>query len=413
MKVLLVHNWYGSSAPSGENAVVLAEKQLLQANGIDVIEYFKFSDGIRSIGLLGKILGGLATPFNPFTYFQFRTLLRRERPDVVHVHNFFPLISPAVFYAAHHQGVASVMTLHNYRIGCGAGLPFREQETCLRCLEGQSVRPLLKFRCYRNSLAASLPMAAMIALHRRLGTWSRRVDLFITLTDFYSQIMRVTDLIPGNSMRKKPQFMANPPDPAHFSTRPIKALYVGRISMEKGVSTLLEAWRQWGADAPRLHIVGDGPDLDKLKSTYADVNVHWHGKLPADQTLEVIRSAQLLIIPSICFEGFPMVVREALACAVPILASNIGPMEEFVLPAFGELFKPGSSTQLLDKARGLLGEGLPRLTDMGQQARIEFDGKYTARVNFERLMSIYQEAIAIHKRKRLEHSGSHTPPHTS
>ncbi|MGQ0599192.1 glycosyltransferase family 4 protein [Aquabacterium sp.] len=400
MKVLLVHNWYGSSAPSGENAVVLAEKQLLQANGIDVIEYFKFSDGIRSIGFLGKILGGLATPFNPFTYFQFRALLRRERPDVVHVHNFFPLISPAVFYAAHHQGVASVMTLHNYRIGCGAGLPFRDQETCLHCLEGQSVRPLLKFRCYRNSLAASLPMAAMIALHRRLRTWSRRVDLFITLTDFYSQIMRVTGLIPENSMRKKPQFMANPPEPAHFLTRPIKALYVGRISMEKGVSTLLEAWRQWGADAPRLHIVGDGPDLDTLKSTFGDVNVHWHGKLPADQTLEVIRSAQLLIIPSICFEGFPMVVREALACAVPILASHIGPMEEFVLPAFGELFKPGSPAQLLDKARGLLGEGSPRLADMSQQARIEFDCKYTAHINFERLMSIYQEAIAIHKRKR-------------
>lgn len=380
--------------------MVLAEKQLLQAHGIQVIEYFKYSDGIRNLGLVGKILGGLATPFNPFTYFQFRALLRRERPDLVHVHNFFPLISPAVFYAAHHQGVASVMTLHNYRIGCGAGLPFREEETCLRCLEGQSVRPLLRFRCYRNSLAASLPMAAMIALHRRLHTWRRRVDRFITLTDFYSQIMRVTGLIPESSMRKKPQFMANPPEPMHFRTRPIKALYVGRISVEKGVSSLLEAWRQWGANAPVLHIVGDGPDLAKLRSTYADVKVNWHGKLPSDETLEVIRSAQLLIIPSICFEGFPMVVREALACAVPILASRIGPMEEFVLPAFGELFKPGDSAQLLDKARGLLDEDSPRLAGMSQQARMEFDGKYTARVNFERLMSIYQEAIAIHKRKR-------------
>lgn len=403
MKVLLVHNWYGSSAPSGENAVVLAEKQLLQANGIDVIEYFKYSDGIRSIGLFGKILGGLATPFNPFTYFQFRALLRQERPDVVHVHNFFPLISPAVFYAAHHQGVASVMTLHNYRIGCGAGLPFRDQETCLHCLEGQSVRPLLRFRCYRNSFLASLPMAAMIALHRRLQTWRRRVDLFITLTEFYSQIMRPTGLVAENRMRKKPQFMANPPEPADFGSRPIKALYVGRISEEKGVSTLLEAWRKWGADAPKLHIVGDGPDLGTLKSSYADLNVHWHGKLPADQTLEVIRSAQLLIIPSICFEGFPMVVREALACAVPILASNIGPMAEFVLPAFGELFKPGDSIQLLNQARRLLREDSPQLSEMSRQARIEFDAKYTAHINFERLMSIYKEAISIHGRKRSQH----------
>lgn len=399
MKVLLVHNWYGSSAPSGENAVVLAEKQLLKANGIDVVEYFKYSDGIRSIGLLGKVLGGLATPFNPLTYFQVRALLRRERPDVIHVHNFFPLISPAVFYAAHHQRVASVMTLHNYRIGCGAGLPFRDQETCLRCLEGQSVLPLLKFHCYRNSLAASLPLAAMITLHRFMQTWKRRVDLFITLTDFYAHIMSATGLVTTDSMRKKPQFMKDPPEPASFHDRPIKALYVGRISEEKGISVLLESWKRWGKQAPSLHIVGDGPDLETLKATYTGLNVQWRGKLPADQTLGIIRSAQLLIVPSICFEGFPMVVREALACAVPILASDVGPMKEFVLPAFGELFKCGDSAALLEGSRRLLTQDAWKLSEMSRQARIEFDHKYTASINFARLMSIYQEAIAIRERK--------------
>jgi glycosyltransferase involved in cell wall biosynthesis len=396
VKVLLVHNWYGSAAPSGENAVVEAEAELLRSNGIDVAEYFRYSDGIRGMGRLGRIIGGMATPFNPFSYFRIRRVLRRERPDVVHVHNFFPLVSPAVFYAASYEKVPVVMTLHNYRLGCGAGFPFRSEAVCMQCLESKTVWPLLRYRCYRNSLVASIPMAAMIALHRWLGTWQRKIDLFITLTGFQAKIMDEVGLIPIAMSRTKPQFMKNPPDVIPFSMRRKRVIFIGRISKEKGLAVLLEAWKVWGTDAPELVIVGDGPDLPGLRERFAGIKVRWLGKLKPLETIDELGKSQLLVFPTICFEGFPMVIREALACGVPILASNIGPMSELVLPAYGQLFIAGDSPDLLAHARAMLTNQAEPLKGKAAAARREFDQKYTEEQNFVRLMDIYCEAIEKH-----------------
>lgn len=393
MKVLLVHNFYGSAAPSGENVVVEAEAKLLRSNGVEVAEYFRYSDGIRRMGWFGKVIGGLATPFNPFSYFRIRRMLRRERPDVVHVHNFFPLISPAVFYATSHEKVPVVMTLHNYRLGCGAGIPFRSGAVCMRCLESKTVWSLLWYRCYRNSFVASIPMAAMIALHRWLGTWQHKVDLFITLTGFQAKIMDGIGLIPIAMSRMKPQFMQNPPDVIPFGMRHNRVIFIGRVSKEKGLIILLEAWRVWGADAPELVIVGDGPALPGLREMFAETNVRWLGKLKPLETMEELGKSQLLVFPSICFEGFPMVIREALACGVPILSSNIGPMSELVLPAYGQLFIAGDSPDLLAHARAMLANLAEPLAEKAVAARLEFDRKYTAEKNFIRLMDIYRQAI--------------------
>jgi len=393
VKVLLVHNSYGSSAPSGENTVVEAEAELLRSNGVDVVEYFRYSDSIRGMGWLGEIIGGMATPFNPFSYFRIRRVLRRERPDVVHVHNFFPLVSPAVFFATSHEKVPVVMTLHNYRLGCGAGLPFRNEAVCMKCLVSKTVWPLLRYRCYRNSFVASIPMAAMIALHRWLGTWQHKIDLFISLTGFQAKVMDEIGLIPMAMSRMKPQFMKNPPDMIPFSMRNNRVIFIGRVSKEKGLAVLLEAWKAWGTDAPELVIVGDGPDLPGLRERFAGIKARWLGKLKPLETIEELGKSQLLVFPSICFEGSPMVIREALACGVPILASNIGPMSELVLPAYGQLFIAGDSPDLLAHARAMLTNQAEPLKGKAAAARLEFDQKYTAEQNFVRLMDIYQEAI--------------------
>jgi glycosyltransferase involved in cell wall biosynthesis len=373
--------------------VVEAESDLLRSNGVEVVEYFCYSDGIRGMGWPGKIIGGMATPFNPFSYFRIRRLLRSERPDVVHVHNFFPLVSPAVFYAASHEKVPVVMTLHNYRLGCGGGLPFRNKEICLRCLDSRTVWPLLRYRCYRNSFVASVPMAIMISLHRWLGTWQNKIDLFITLTGFQAKIMDEIGLIQIAMSRTKPQFMKNPPDVIPFSMRHKRVIFIGRVSEEKGLTVLLEAWRIWGADAPELIVVGDGPALLDLRERFAEIKVRWLGKLKPLETIEELGKSQLLVLPSICFEGFPMIIREALACGVPILASNIGPMSELVLPAYGQLFISGDSPDLLARAKAMLKNLAEPLEEKAVAARLEFDRKYTAEQNLVQLMDIYREAI--------------------
>jgi glycosyltransferase involved in cell wall biosynthesis len=396
MKILLVHNWYGSTVPSGENVVVEAEAELLRNNGVDVVEYFTHSDGIRGKGWFGKIIGGLATPFNPFTYYRIRRLLRRERPDVVHVHNFFPLVSPAVFYAASHEKAPVVMTLHNYRLGCGRGIPFRNEAICMQCLENKSVLPLLRYRCYRGSLVASIPMAVMISLHRWLGTWQQKIDLFITLTSFQAKIMDEVGLVPIAMSRMKPQFMKNPPDVIPFNMRDKRVIFIGRVSKEKGLPVLLEAWRIWGGDAPQLVIVGDGPDLPELRERFAEINVRWLGKLKPLEAIEKLGKSQLLVFPSICYEGFPMVVREALACGVPILSSDIGPMSELIQPAFGQLFIAGNSANLLMHANAMLANPSESLKGKAVAARLEFDQKYTEERNFALLIDIYREVIKPH-----------------
>ena len=399
---MIVHNWYGSSAPSGENVAVKAEVDLLRSRGINVLEYYQNSDRLRKLGILGKIIGGMLTPFNPYTYFQARILMRNNRPDVIHLHNFFPIISPSIFYAASHEKIPIIFTLHNYRIGCGGGLPFRNESVCLKCLSDKSVYPLLLYRCYRNSLFASFPLAVMISLHRVLNTWKEKITLFITLTDFQARILSSTDLIDYTMVRVKPQFMSNPPKVISFFQRENRVIFAGRISKEKGLSVLLEAWKIWGSNAPTLLIIGDGPDREYLEKTYKQSNIIWMGKLSSEDVVIEIGKSKMFVLPSICFEGFPMVIREALATGVPVIASNIGPLSEIVKDSFGDLFPVCDSITLNRKLKEYFSGNQDILNKKSINARLEFDQNYSADHNFKTIFSIYNQAIALYKNSRKE-----------
>jgi len=189
MRILLLHNFYGSSAPSGENRVVMDERQLLRSAGHEVAEHFAYSDTIRDRGLLPVIGAGLFVPWNPWTRKEVRALIRRLDPDVMHVHNVFPLLSPSIFGAASGTRTAVVNTLHNYRTVCPAAVPLRNGLACTECIETGSVKPALRYGCYRNSRAATIPLAAGVALHRGLGTYVRDVDAFIALTRFQKSVL--------------------------------------------------------------------------------------------------------------------------------------------------------------------------------------------------------------------------------
>ncbi|MFC1829080.1 glycosyltransferase family 4 protein [Thermodesulfobacteriota bacterium] len=402
MKILLAHNFYGSSAPSGENTVFLAERDLLQNQKHQVIEYTRHSDEIRNREPIGTIQGALSTPWNPFSRQKIRQLLINEQPDVMHVHNTFPLLSPAIFHASIDLRTATVLTLHNYRIFCAAGIPTRNNVPCIDCLDQQCTLPALKYGCYRNSKLATLPMAIMIELHRQIKTWHRDVDAFIALTEF--QRNKLADAgLPLDRMHTKPHFYPDPPESLPWQEREPKVVFIGRLGPEKGLHVLIEAWNAWGDTAPPLELIGDGPERPKLKESVNQHRlrnkIHFSGQLPFPTVQEKLARARLLVLPTLCFEGFPMAIREAFALGVPVAASRLGSLPFLVEDGKnGVLFTPGDSADLYKKIKRLW-DNSEKLEEMGRRARVEFEEKYTEQVNYDLLMDIYRTAIEVRRRR--------------
>lgn len=391
MRILLVHNYYGSAAPSGENQVYRTEKALLVSRGHEVDELTRHSDRVRQQGVWGAVKAGFATPWNVFAYLQFRRMLDTFQPDVVHVHNTFPLISPAIFHAIG-QRAASVLTLHNYRLLCPAAIPTRDGEVCTDCIDRRSVKPALRHSCYRASRLATLPLAANVALHRVVGTWQLKVDAFITLSDFQRNLMTAGGL-PARRIHVKPNFYAGAPVVVPFAQRPNYLVFVGRLGEEKGLRALIQAWQDWGPGAPVLQIIGDGPLRTTLQHQAAGLPVEFLGQVSAETAQAHIARARLLLLPSECFEGFPMVIREAFAFGTPAAVSNLGPLPDIVQDGkSGLVFEAGNPGNLLDAVRSAFqAPGL--LERLGQGARSEFEKKYTEEANYQALMHIYESAI--------------------
>lgn len=396
MKILLVHNYYGSTAPSGENMVVGAELALLRSRGHRVSEFSRTSDEIRSTGALGMVQGALATPWNPWAKRAISSEITTKGADVMHVHNTFPLLSPSVFYGA--ARCARVLTLHNYRLFCPAAIPLRQGNVCTACIDSRSVLPSLWHRCYRGSALATAPIAVNVALHRLMSTWHTEVDAFIALSDFQADLM-VAGGLPKSRVFVKPNFYPGRPSPVAWESRRASVVFVGRLSEEKGVRTLLEAWSHWGSGAPELRIVGTGPLQEELEKQAAGSPVTFLGQLQPEAAQKEIADARLLVLPSEWFEGFPMAVREAFAFGTPAAVSNLGPLPSIVTQGVsGVVFPPRNSQALLDSVRAVW--TAPNVLErLGAGARRAFEAKYNEDANYETLMHIYDQAIENSKRR--------------
>lgn len=403
MKVVVVHNFYGSTASSGENAVVEAEIALLRARGHEALPFFRHSDEIRDRGPVGLVRGALATPWNPYARSRLRRFLIEHRPDVMHVHNTFPLHSPSVFSAAAGLDAAVVFTIHNFRLFCANGLALRDDAPCIRCLEQGNVWPAMRYGCYRDSRLATLPVAAMIAFNRRLGTWNRHVDGFISLSAFQRDLLLGCG-VPADRLWLKPNFYDPPMAPLPWSAREAKAVFVGRLSAEKGARLLAEAWARWGAEAPMLEIIGDGPERPALEramaASPAGARVRFLGQLPFAQAQSRLAHARLAIVPSRCFEGFPMVVREAFAFGVPVLAANLGSLADIVADGeTGRLFAANDAEALCGAAKALWRDH-EKLERLGAAAAARFRERYTSARGYEDLLAIYAAAIKARSARR-------------
>jgi glycosyltransferase involved in cell wall biosynthesis len=403
VKILLVHNFYGSTAPSGENTAFVSESNLLRNRGHSIAEFTRHSDELLQQGLYGTVRGALGTVWNPVSLRKLKSALREIRPEIVHVHNTFPMLSPSVLYATSELNIPTVMTLHNYRIGCSAATALRKDEPCTLCLDRKSVLPALRYGCYRDSRLATLPVSLMIALHNAKNTWKKNVDAFITLTEFQKEKMLQFG-IPEASLFVKPQFLENPPEPLPWQRRDSKAVFIGRLYAAKGIHILINSWKKWGKNAAPLEIIGDGPMRNELMSaagkSEAASSISFLGNLSHAEAMRRLASAKLLILPSLCFEGFPMVVQEAYAYGVPIAASNIGSLPYLIAEnRTGTLFTSGNAESLLASVQSLLADD-KQLRILGAQAKQEFDSKYTAGKNYDILMRIYASAV-VHRGAKL------------
>lgn len=391
-----MHNFYGSSAPSGENMVFLEEESLLNRRGHSVYTFTRSSDDVRSKGMLGLIKGGASVPWNPFSANEVRRVVERVKPDVVHVHNSFPLLSPSIFHAIGSKA-ATVLTLHNYRVLCPAAIPVRNGLICLDCITKKSAVPAVVHGCYRNSRLATLPLAISVDLHRALSTWRKKIDAFIVFSNFQKELMSSGGL-PREKLHIKPNFYAGDPIVESWSKRSEYALFVGRLSEEKGVRTLLNAWRMWGRGAPELRIIGDGPLRDELEALSQGLPVKFLGQVPPVRAQEQIASGRLLILPSQCFEGFPMVLVEAFAFGTPVAVSNIGPLPSIVVnDVTGVVFEANHPGSLLSQVKNVFGNPT-KLEGLAAEARVAFERLYTEDENYKLLLKIYDRAIENNKR---------------
>jgi glycosyltransferase involved in cell wall biosynthesis len=385
MRILVVHNYYQQTG--GEDQIFATECALLEARGHEVRRYTVHNDQIKG---MNPLLLAKATVWNSDIYQQLRTLVHQERPQIVHFHNTFPLISPAAYYAVKAEGVPVVQTLHNYRLLCLNAYFFRDGHTCEDCLGKLVPWPGVVHNCYR-SRAASSTLAAMLPIHSLLGTWMKAVDVFIAYSKFAHNKF-IQGGLPANKIAFKTNFLHPAPCPGQGKGG--YGLFVGRLSPEKGLSTLLAAWETLGSKVP-LKIVGDGPLSQQVAEAVERVpGVEWLGLQSLTKVYELMGEAAFLVFPSEWYETFGRVAIEAFAKGTPVIAADIGAVAELVDHGrTGLRFRPGDPEDLRAQVEWTLAHP-GELAQMRREARVEFEAKYTAEQNYQILMSIYERAIS-------------------
>lgn len=379
MRILILHSRYRSGVPSGENRVVEDEVHLLRGGGHDVCLW----DPSPSVRGLGLVRAGVDAIWSTAAIAEVRCRLRAMRADVVHCHNLFPTLSPAVLRAAAAEGAAVVMTLHNYRLLCLPGDLRRRDGVCEDCLGHLPWRGVLH-RCYRNSALGSGALAASLTLHRCVGSFDA-VRLFLAASDFVRRKHIEAGWDPDR-IRVKPNFSwpAPPRQPPgdYF-------VYVGRLSPEKGIAGLVAAWHRIPA---RLVVVGDGPQSTEVRAL-APPHVEFKGLVPAEDVAPVLASARALVVPSRCYEGQPRSVLEAYAVGLPVLAHRLGGLSEVVTDGVsGLLVDPEKKMEWRNAVGRLLDDQESKR--LGEGAHQCWEDHYSPQRALQRLEAAYREALA-------------------
>jgi glycosyltransferase involved in cell wall biosynthesis len=381
VKVLLVHNHY--LHPGGEDQVFSAEAEVLQAHGDEIRTYTVHNSRVAS---MGKLSLAKSTIWNQQVLHELTAILQQFEPAVVHCHNTFPLISPSAYAAAHRLGIPVIQTLHNFRLLCLNGLFLREGRLCEDCLGRDMAWPGVRHACYRQSREASVVVASMLAIHRLRRTWETSIDTYIALSEF-ARAKFVAGGLPADRIVVKPNFLEH--DPGLGAHQGGFALYVGRLSPEKGIAGMLQLWRRL-APAMTLRIIGSGP-LETLKSD-SPPNVEWLGWQSRERVLAAMKDASFLLFPTECYEGFPIVLLEAMATGLPVIASRQGSLPEIVQEGVSGLLPSNAGDEWADALRWAMGHPA-EMEAMGHSGRRAFESHYTPAIGYQLLSEVYQQTI--------------------
>ena len=384
MKILTVHNKY--KFRGGEDESRESEDRLLISKGHEIRQII--FDNKTIVGA-ATMRAGLSASWSSAAYRRVQQEISSWRPDVLDVHNFFPLASPAVHYAAFNMGIPVVQTLHNYRLFCPGAILFRNGAPCEDCIHSWFPWRGIVHRCYRGSALQTSAVSLMIALHRKLRTWERIVSQFIAVSEFEKRKF-VEAGFPESKIMTKPNFVLDSGDPGMGGG---EFVFVGRLAPEKGIRTLLAAMALTDSSVS-LAIVGDGPLESEVRSAAArDPRIRYLGRISQPDVLDLVGRAISLIFPSEWYETFGRVAAEAFARGTPVLAAQVGAVAEIVEEGrTGLHFTPADPQDLARKMTWLLGNP-EAVAQMRVAARREFEEKYTAERNYGLLIEAYERAI--------------------
>lgn len=378
LRILFAHSRYQQRG--GEDEVVDAEIRLLRERGHEVRLYQRDNHEVAGNS---AIRAALQSIWSASSWREMRDEIDDFRPSVIHVHNTFPVISPSIYWAAARERIPVVQTLHNFRLLCVQAMFLRNGAVCESCL-GRFPWPGVARGCYRDSRAMSAVMAGMLGVHRTLNTYTGKVTRYIALNRFCREKF-IAGGLPAERVCIKPNFVdvEKPPEVIRHG-----ALFVGRMSAEKGIDVLVEALR--GMHGFVLSAIGTGPEEDRLK---VHPRVRFLGRQDQSGVLDAMRSAAYLVLPSIWYENFPRTLVEAFACGLPVIASRLGAMAEIVEHGkTGLLFDPNSPVALTNALRWAEGHA-EEMREMGRQARQVYEQRYTPQRNYSELIDIYKQAI--------------------
>ena len=389
MRILVAHNRYQFGG--GEDVSTREEIKLLRRHGHSVEFLEQDNDDIH--GLRGKLMASASVFYSARSRKRIKSIIRDFKPDILHVQNWFPMLSPSIILEADASGVPTVQTLRNFRMICANALLFRDGAVCTDCVGKPFPLGGIVHGCYRGSRAGSAIVTAAYAFHRMAHTWDR-VDLFIAVSAFQRELL-VRGGLPAEKVIVKPNFVGSDTWNPEVKTEDA-ALYVGRLSPEKGIRTMLSAWNT-GKIPLRLKIIGDGPMADEVRACAAsNVAVEYLGRQPLKAAYCEMRKARFLVFPSEWYETFGRTVVEAYAQGTPVLAADLGGVRELVEEGVtGYRFPMGNAGALAAGAlRFPSGEDYER---MRANCRRMYLSKFTAEINYALLTEIYAQAIARRK----------------
>jgi glycosyltransferase involved in cell wall biosynthesis len=388
MRILFVHNTY--QYRGGEDTTLDMESALLKAKG-HTVDILSFNNNEIN-GLLAKVGTGIRSFYNLHSARQLKEKINTFKPDVIHIHNLFFTASPSILYAARQMNIPVVMTVQNYRLICANALLLREQQVCELCIQKTFPLDGIRYQCYRSSYVESALVTGITSIHKILSSWNKKVDQYIVPSEFLKNKLHYSSLkLPFDKLAVKPNFIQDVGTTEN--DREDFFLFVGRISPEKGVTSLVKCFAN--NPASKLVIAGDGPDKEMLIESIKDLpNITYIGQQPKERIIALMKACKALIFSSLWYEGLPLTIVEAFATGTPVIASKLGAMAEMITDGFnGFHFMPGDTAGMQDKIMQFSALPAAQRDQLYKNARQTYITRYHPDVHYTAILGIYEKAI--------------------